>query len=158
MFYMHGMDITHNVALCSSQFIHNNFLFLQTKTSADMKTKTFLSLIAFAFMAVALSACSEDDDYYYSPLIGDWVLVADEYGPVDGNQPIFQFYADGSGTYTDYDWGNEYTYAIYWEPDGDLLYINFNDGQQWVYQWQLDGTILYLKDLDSGSLLTFQMY
>ncbi|ROT06365.1 hypothetical protein EEL49_08610 [Muribaculaceae bacterium Isolate-104 (HZI)] len=134
------------------------FINFANENIADMKTRKVLSLIAFAFMTVALGACSDDNDYYYSPLIGDWVLVADKYGPVDGDQPIFQFYTDGSGTYTDYDWGNEYTYAIYWEPDGDLLYINFSDGQQWVYQWDIDGTFLYLRDLDTGSLLTFQMY
>lgn len=123
-----------------------------------MKTKKFLSLIAFAFIAAALSACAEDDDFYYSPLIGDWVLVADEYGPVEGYQPIFQFYSSGAGTYIDYDWDNEYTYDIYWVTDGNRLYINFDDGQQWAYRWDIDGTLLYLTDLDSGSVLTFQMY
>ncbi|MDE5838382.1 MAG: hypothetical protein K2K52_03105 [Paramuribaculum sp.] len=122
-----------------------------------MKTKKFLSFIAFAFMAVALSSCT-DDEYYYSPLIGDWVLVADDYGPVNEDQSIFSFYGDGTGIYTEYDWGNEYNYSISWEPDGEYLYISFTDGQQWTYLWAIAGETLYLTDIDTGSRLTFVMY
>lgn len=122
-----------------------------------MKTKKFLSFLAFAFMAVALSSCN-DDDYYYSPLIGDWVLVADDYGPVVEDQSIFSFYGDGTGIYTEYDWGNEYNYQITWEPDGEYLYIFFADAQQWTYRWAIAGDMLYLTDIDTGSRLTFEMY
>lgn len=123
-----------------------------------MKTKRLPLFAALAFICLALAACSDDDDYYYSPLIGDWVLVADDYGPVEGDQPFFQFYSDGSGTYTDYDWGNSYTYNIFWEPDGEYLYINFSDGQQWSYLWSVTGRYLYLTDVDTGSQLTFMMF
>lgn len=54
--------------------------------------------------------------------------------------------------------GYEYTYNIYWEPDGSQLYISFSNGEQWDYQWAVTGTTLYLADLDTGSQLTFQMY
>lgn len=122
-----------------------------------MKTKKFLSFLAFAFIAVALSGCT-DEDYYYSPLIGDWVLVADDYGPVAAeDQSIFSFYSDGSGTYTEYDWGNQYDYQITWEPNGDYLYISFMDGQEWAYRWAIAGNMLYLTDIDTGSRLTFTM-
>lgn len=122
-----------------------------------LNTKKYLGFAVIAFLAVALGSCS-DDDYYYSPLIGDWVLVADDYGPVDTDQTYFNFYADGSGFYTDSDWGNQYTYPIYWDATGSTLYINFDDGQQWVYLWTVAGNTLYLEDVDTGSRLTFQMY
>ena len=122
-----------------------------------MKTKKLLSFIAFAFMAVVLNSCT-DNDYYYSPLIGDRVLVADDYGPVDVDQSIFSFYSDGTGVYTEYDWGNEYNYQISWEPDGDYLYISFPDAQQWTYRWAIAGNMLYLTDIDTGSRLTFELY
>ncbi len=59
--------------------------------------------------------------------------MADDYGPVgDGDQSIFSFYEDGTGIYTEYDWGNEYDYPITWEPDGSWLYVSFMDsGEQW---------------------------
>ena len=46
------------------------FINFANENIADMKTRKVLSLIAFAFMTVALGACSDDNDYYYSPLIG----------------------------------------------------------------------------------------
>ena len=55
-----------------------------------------LRLLAIAVAIVTFGSCSDENDYYWSPLIGDWVLVADEYGPVDTDQNIFSFYADGS--------------------------------------------------------------
>lgn len=123
------------------------------------KRSSLLATLAIVFISLAFTACGNDDEYYYSPLVGDWILVADDYGPVDTYQSTFQFYADGSGVYTDYDeWGYEYTYNIYWEPDGSQLYISFSNGEQWDYQWAVTGTTLYLTDLDTGSQLTFQMY
>ncbi len=123
------------------------------------KRLPFIALMATVFMTLALTACDDNNDYYYSPLVGDWVLVADDYGPVDMYQSSFELYADGTGIYTDYDeWGHEYTYNIFWEPDGSQLYISFADGSQWAYQWSVTGTMLYLTDLDTGSMLTFQMY
>ncbi|MDE6523987.1 MAG: hypothetical protein K2L66_00355, partial [Paramuribaculum sp.] len=91
-----------------------------------------LRLLAIAVAIVTFGSCSDENDYYWSPLIGDWVLVADEYGPVDTDQNIFSFYSDGSGQYVDYDnWGQSYTYDIYWDTDGTALYISFADGQDW---------------------------
>lgn len=118
----------------------------------------FIALMATVFMTLALTACDENDEYY-SPLVGGWVLVADDYGPVYMYQNSFEFHADGTGTYTDFDeWGYEYTYNIFWEPNGPQLYISFADGSQWAYQWSVTGIMLYLTDLDTGSMLTFQMY
>lgn len=66
---------------------------------------SLLATLAIVFISLAFTAC-DDDEYYYSPLVGDWILVADDYGVVDAYQSTFQFYADGSGVYTDYDeWG-----------------------------------------------------
>lgn len=119
----------------------------------------FLAIAAFAFIVLAFTACDENDEYYYSPLIGDWVLVADDYGPVEVNQSTFNLYADGSGIFTDYDeWGYEYTYNIFWQPDGTLLYITFNDGTGWTYRWAITGSTLFLTDVDTGSQLTYTMY
>lgn len=67
-----------------------------------------LRLLAIAVAIVTFGSCSDENDYYWSPLIGDWVLVADEYGPVDTDQNIFSFYGDGSGQYVDYDTGGSH--------------------------------------------------
>lgn len=117
--------------------------------------KLLLPFVTLALLCVMFSSCGDDDDYYFSPLIGEWVLVSDDAGPVDYDQAVFQLYEDGNGTYTSYEWGDPYTYYIYWETDGDILYINFDDGQQWAYVWSVAGDYLYLHDVDTGSRLTF---
>ncbi len=122
-------------------------------------SRKFFALATVAILLTSLSGCDSDEDYYYSPLIGDWVLVADDYGPVEINQSTFTFYGDGTGYFTDYDdWGYEYNYNIFWEPDGQLLYVTFDDGNTWTYRWAIAGNYLYLTDLDTGSRLTFQIY
>lgn len=123
------------------------------------KSIKIITLAAFAFLALTFSGCEDNDDYYYSPLIGDWELVSDDYGPVTLNQSVFSFYGDGAGIYTDYDdWGYEYNYDIFWEPDGDLLYVSFDDGNYWTYRWAIAGSYLYLTDIETGSRLTFQAF
>lgn len=122
-------------------------------------TKRIIAFATFALILISLTGCDTDDDYYYSPLIGDWVLVADDYGPVEMNQSIFTFYGDGSGVFTDYDeWGYEYNYDIFWEPDGELLYVSFSNAETWTYRWAIAGSYLYLTDLDTGSRLTYQIF
>lgn len=122
-------------------------------------SRNFFAFATFAIILTSLTGCDNNDDYYYSPLIGDWVLVADDYGPVEVNQSAFNFYADGTGFFTDYDdWGYEYTYDIFWEPNGELLYVSFSDGNVWTYRWAIAGSYLYLTDLETGSRLTFQIY
>ena len=88
-----------------------------------MKTlPNYLRLLAIAVTVVTLGSCSDDDDYYWSPLIGDWVLVADEYGPVDTDQNIFSFYADGQ----------EWVYR--WAVNGNNMYLtDLDTGSQLVF-------------------------
>lgn len=124
------------------------------------KSLRLLAVALVALTAAVLTACDDDEPYYTSPLVGDWVMIADDQGPVDdGLQPVFNFYSDGTGIYTDYDqWGYEYTYDIFWQPSGTMLYVMFDDGQQWSYRWSVTGSLLYLYDIDTGSQLTFQLY
>lgn len=102
-------------------------------------------------MAVSFSSCCEDDDRYYSPLVGSWELLEDSYGIVPQYEiDYFHFYSDGRGVYEAYDnHGYLCNWDFWWDNYGryeNTVEIRFHDGTTWTYYWELYRGYLYLYD------------
>jgi len=102
-------------------------------------------------MAVSFSSCCEDDDRYYSPLVGSWELLEDSYGIVPQYEiNYFHFYSDGRGVYEAYDNHGYWCNWKYWWTDygryDNTVEIEFQDGTTWTYYWEINRGYLYLYD------------
>ncbi len=116
-----------------------------------MSNKNILfPLVMLLMMIVSFTSCDKDEPYY-SPLIGSWELLEDQYGVVPTDYiNYFHFYADGHGVYEGYDnhgfWSN---WDIWWNDFDryeDVLEITFEDGTVWSYYWEIYRGYLYLYD------------
>lgn len=116
-----------------------------------MKAKKLLfPFMMLLMMAVSFSSCCEDDDRYYSPLVGSWELLEDQYGPVPQVYiDRLHFYSNGVGVYEAYDsygyWSN---WDFSWDNYGryeNTVEIRFHDGTR-TYYWELYRGYLYLYD------------
>ena len=119
-----------------------------------------LSVIMSA--SALFSSCDPEEEYeFYSPLLGSWVLVEDNYGPVvnEYDRSYFTFYSSGEGVYESYDVdGYEITASIAWETNDDLLYVYIWD-ELWRYRWYVSGSKMVLMSIDGdGARLVFRMY
>lgn len=117
-----------------------------------MKTKKLLfPFMMMLLMAVSFSSCYEDDDRYYSPLVGSWELLEDQYGLVPQVYiDRLHFYSDGRGVYEAYDnYGYWNSWNIWWDDYGrygNTIEIRFYDGTTWTYFWEFYRGYLYLYD------------
>ncbi len=96
-----------------------------------------------------LTSC-DDDEPYYSPLIGLWAVSSD-----CNVYHEFEFNADGTGYYYEFDrWGYDdypaYEAPFFWYEDYDQVQLRFRDGAVWNYGYQFSGNRLLLYNLDSG--------
>lgn len=128
--------------------------------AANMTSRSRHVLLTFILIlsGLLLSSCDPVEDDYYSPLVGSWTLVSDDYGPVGTyDQSVFDFYSDGSGWLGQYDnQGIWRTYSLTWEINGSTLYIYPDQwAETWTYTWRVRGGYLYLYDLDSGNTLEY---
>ncbi len=118
-----------------------------------MKAKKLLfPLIMMLFMSVSFTSCIDDDDEpYYSPLVGSWELLEDSYGIVPQYEiNYFHFYSDGRGVYEAYDNHGDWCNWKYWWTDygryDNTVEIEFQDGTTWTYYWEINRGYLYLYD------------
>ena len=117
-----------------------------------MKAKKLLfPFMMLLMMAVSFSSCCEDDDRYYSPLVGSWELLEDQYGPVPQVYiDRLHFYSNGVGVYEAYDsYGHWSNWDFWWDDYGryeNTVEIRFHDGTTWTYFWELYRGYLYLYD------------
>lgn len=127
--------------------------------------RRFLPLMLIALVAsIAMTSC-DDDDYYYSPIIGSWELVEiDGYPVYESDVVEFEFYPDGSGTYGQYDaYGRWSSSPITWETSmaaGGAMYLDVYtyDGQIWEYLMRNYSWSLELTDFSTGQQLLFEKY
>lgn len=118
------------------------------------------SLFSVILLAVVATGCDTDEDDFYSPVMGDWVLVEDNYGPVirEYDRVYFELEPSGRGIYGYYDDRRRVTVPIDWEVDDDRLYI-YVWRETWTYRWFVSGSRLMLMSLDGdGSRLVFEAY
>lgn len=116
---------------------------------------SLLSVILLAMLTV--SACDTEDDYYGSPIVGSWRMVA----PLDQFYNEFTFYPDGTGSYfvDDY-WGPD-TYYIEWYTEGPELWVYFPDtmgADNMYFRWRVIGSSLYLYPDGGGTPWVYQWY
>lgn len=118
-----------------------------------MKAKKLLfPLIMMLLMSISFTSCiDDDDDRYYSPLVGSWELLEDSYGIVPQYEiNYFHFYSDGRGVYEAYDnHGYLCNWDFWWDNYGryeNTVEIRFHDGTTWTYYWELYRGYLYLYD------------
>ena len=101
----------------------------------------FISRFIILIISLSFSSCViiDDDDKhpYYSPLVGSWELLEDDYGRVpQAYVDVFKFDNNGYGTYEAYD---EYYH-------GNIIDINFGHNEIWSYYWEIHHGYLYLYD------------
>ncbi|MDE7125741.1 MAG: hypothetical protein K2O12_04600 [Muribaculaceae bacterium] len=98
--------------------------------------------------AVTLGSCTNEDDPYYSPLVGGWQLV-DYAGPCSYYLSGMMLYGDGSGYVSgEDDYGFPQTWSIQWSSySGNSLTIYFNDayGTVWTYYYNFTGGELHMQ-------------
>lgn len=113
--------------------------------------KLLLPFMLLLMMTLSLSSCGDYDEPYYSPLIGSWELLEDQYGVVPYKEVNrFHFYSDGRGAYEAYDdYGYWTNWRYWWDEYGkydNLVEITFEDGTTWTYYWEIHRGYLYLYD------------
>ena len=115
-----------------------NYLPLTAKKSL----RTLGLFLVTLFAVTALSSCEPDDDDFYYDIVGRWLQVAPDYGP------IYDFNGNGSGMcYDDY-YGDSF---FYWNTNGDYMTLDFGQGYVKNYTWSFQGSSLYLYPTDNYS-------
>lgn len=130
-------------------------------------TRTLLNktigILAVILLAVTASSCS-DDDYYDSPLVGNWELYSVNGIPVyESEVSEFSFYSDGTGTFGQYGpdglWNQ---YYIQWSTSygpGSSYQLNvYTSTDTWQYTYRVTYDTLTLYDLLTGNTLLYTAY
>lgn len=118
-----------------------------------MKTdKLKLKLLAITLVVavgVSVSSC-DDEEYYFSDLVGSWQLVESGGQPVyDYQVDYYTFYSDGTGCYSYYDrrghlWDEPFLWDI---RSGGRLYLSYENpeyGNTMCY-YRYDGRYMYFS-------------
>lgn len=123
-------------------------------TPARTGRQVFMHLIAALALILTVSSCTQEDDPYYSPLVGGWQLV-DYSGPGTYYISALMLYSDGTGYVSGEDsYGYPQTWNVQWSSfSGSSLTIYFNDayGTQWSYYYNFSGGELHLQPVDDIS-------
>ncbi len=121
--------------------------------SGAVLSRIWLIFLA-AIISASLTGCTQEDDPYYSPLVGRWQLV-DYYGPGSYFLSGLILYEDGFGYVTgEDDYGYPQTWEVQWSSfSGRSLTIYFNDayGSIWTYYYNFNGGELHLQPVDDIS-------
>lgn len=108
------------------------------------KIRQYLLYVALIAIFLPFTSSCDDDDRYYSPLIGVWEVVSET-----DIFHRFEFDTDGRGYYITYDWyDNPYYEEFYWHEDYDTVYLSFHGGYVWGYQYRIVNRRLYLYNID----------
>jgi len=122
-----------------------------------MKANKLLYLLMVAIvLSVSLTSCDDDEPHYYwDDIVGSWESVygQDEFGSYDimGFDVVrYDFYDDYTGRYTYYSsYGLEYV-DFNWYVSGDMVQINYYDGDMEILYYGFDdwGYLLLSPDFD----------
>lgn len=86
-----------------------------------------LAIMLVVAVGVSVSSC-DDEEYYFSDLVGSWQLVESGGQPVyDYQVDYYTFYSDGTGCYSYYDrrghlWDEPFLWDI---RSGGRLYLSY---------------------------------
>lgn len=114
------------------------------------KLTSLFSVILCVSALLSLSSC-EEDDTYYSPLVGAWYANYDNYGPIYNNNIQYYnsyfFYGNGTGFYQYYDvrgqWtGMQFTWNSY---NDDYVIITYQTGFTQTFYYQFNRKYLELS-------------
>lgn len=107
---------------------------------------------------MTFTSCDEDNPFY-SPLVGEWELLEDRYGVVSQNMvDRFIFKDNGTGYYEGYnEYGQWDRWLISWSSYSDYrLTIRFEHGENWYFYWDFEGDYLYLYE--DGNRMNYYVY
>lgn len=122
------------------------------------RTVIFPILIAITTLLV-FTSCDDEDNPFYSPLVGEWELLEDRYGIVPQNMiDRFIFNDNGAGYYEGYnEYGKWDRWLISWSSYSDYrLVVRFEHGDNWYFYWDYDGDYLYLYE--DGNRMNYYVY
>lgn len=118
------------------------------------KLRISFPVIIMLALSFTLSSCTDEDDPYYSPLVGDWGLV-DYVGPGNFFLNGLSLYSDGSGYVTGYnDYGALDGWEVWWATyAGSTFQITFTDGYGdiWSYYYDFNNGELHLVPVEDPS-------
>lgn len=122
-------------------------------TFPTSRNKAFRALfcVLLTFLTISATSCSDEDDPYYSPLVGDWALV-DYAGPGNFYIDGLSLYSDGTGYVSGYnDYGVPDSWFVMWSSfNNSTLMITFTDGygDTWSYYYDFNNGELHLQPVD----------
>ena len=138
----------------------------KTKYLSTMrKFKTLLSKSVLFIAIISAAACSGDDseetnnnnnnnDFSDDKIVGEWKLVGYEdlesgvITPINDNSTVYDFNADGGGTY----YVGDSDFDLTWEPLGNSVYNVEYTGGGWTYEveFQDSDNTMRIEDSDSA--------
>lgn len=116
-----------------------------------LRFRSLLCMLTVSIISLSLFSCTDEDDPYYSPLVGRWALT--DYAG-DGNFYLqgLVLYDDGTGYVTGFnDMGAPDSWDVWWSTfRGSTLQISFMDGygDTWTYYYDFNGGELHLVSVD----------
>lgn len=123
---------------------------------------TFISALILSFTALlTLSSCDQDDPYY-SPLVGGWISSYDNAGPINvynyDYYNEYYFYDNGTGQYCYYDnYRNLVAISFVWTSYNDnYVNIRYETGDSFNFYYHfING---YLEFSNQSNFATYTGY